>query len=359
MTVSVVIPLCNKGRYIERAVESVLEQSVRDIEVIVVDDGSTDGGPDVVRRMRDPRIRLAVQGNAGASVARNNGARLSSSDLISFLDADDVWESDFLATVLALRTQFPQAALWGTAYRVVSRSGYVEQPAYHGRLPAGGEGGLIDYFTGKTGRSPLCASAVLVRKDALEMAGGFPVGVAYGEDHDTWLRLALRYPLAWTPHPKALLYEDAEDRTGDFLYLGNYPFFKSVRGFLDEPGHDRPLPDEVYSYVARRHTELLFSKWLAGERAVLHEIVRDCRHVKGYELTCRLWYLLSWVPHPLVVFAWRTHRRLKGRSGRWPQVRRIQRSQTRSHASGLDGEMQTVTAENRGGANGNQGDTEH
>jgi len=323
MQVSVVIPLYNKLHHIRRAVDSVLTQTCRDLELIVVDDGSTDGGGDVVREITDPRILLITRENAGVSAARNRGVQEASSELVAFLDADDAWDPDFLETVLSLRNRFPQAAIWGTAYRIARRNGVVAQARYHGQLPTSDEGGLMNYFGGQSGFSPLTPSSAMLRKNGLLAAGGFPVGVVYGEDHDTWLRLALRFPIAWTPRVKAIVFENAANRTDLYIYLGNYPFFESVRAFLKEDGQDHPLPAGLHEYLAWRHTGLLFSKWLAGERSVLEEIVRDCRHIKGYRLKCCWWYFLSWVPHPLVTFAWRIRRRLAGREGELPQFRSI------------------------------------
>ena len=89
--ISVVIPLYNKVKYIRRALDSVLNQTSADLEVIVVDDGSTDGGGHVVLRQHDGRVRLIRQGNKGVSVARNRGVSEARADLIAFLDADDEW----------------------------------------------------------------------------------------------------------------------------------------------------------------------------------------------------------------------------------------------------------------------------
>ncbi|MCX6917266.1 MAG: hypothetical protein NT167_30220 [Verrucomicrobia bacterium] len=138
--------------------------------------------------------------------------------------------------------------------------------------------------------------------------------------------MALRFPIAWTPRVKAIVFENAANRTDQYMYLGNYPFFESVRAFLRQNGQDHPMPAGVYEYLARRHTGLLFSKWLAGERAVLQEIVRDCWHIRGYRLRCYWWYLLSWVPHPVVTFAWKTRRRLAREEGELPQFRSIRRA---------------------------------
>jgi GT2 family glycosyltransferase len=94
--VTVVIPLYNKARTVQRALSSVLRQTVEDFEVVVVDDGSTDGSGDVVRKCLDQRVRLVVQQNAGPGVARNRGLADARTGFVSFLDADDEWCPTFL-----------------------------------------------------------------------------------------------------------------------------------------------------------------------------------------------------------------------------------------------------------------------
>lgn len=94
--VGVVIPLYNKGTLVRRALNSVLNQTYQDFEVIVVDDGSTDEGPDVVRECLDPRVRLIQQANAGPGAARNRGFQETQAPYLTFLDADDEWLPRFM-----------------------------------------------------------------------------------------------------------------------------------------------------------------------------------------------------------------------------------------------------------------------
>ena len=114
-SISVVIPLYNKERYIHRAVESVLSQKIAPDEVIIVDDGSTDGGAREVKKISDFRIRLVQQSNSGECAARNRGIDEARNELVAFLDADDEWKPDFLAQIHRLMNNFPDCCLLYTS----------------------------------------------------------------------------------------------------------------------------------------------------------------------------------------------------------------------------------------------------
>ncbi len=215
--VSIVMPLYNKEKDIERAIRSVLAQSFRDYELIIVDDGSTDRGTDVVSGIGDVRIRMIRQENAGVSAARNRGIEEARADLIAFLDADDEWEPDFLETILCLRKKFPSCKVFGTRYLFCSPDGR-KRPAIIRGLPEGFlEGVLANYFDiASRSDPPLCASALAVEKKAIAGLGGFPVGITSGEDLLTWARLAIRYDIAYYNESKAIFWvpDHVSDRQG-------------------------------------------------------------------------------------------------------------------------------------------------
>ena len=100
--ISVVIPLYNKERYIERAVYSVLSQTFQQFEIVIVNDGSTDGSVSVIERMNNPLIRLIHQKNGGVSAARNRGIEEARFEYIAFLDADDEWKENHLEVIAGL-----------------------------------------------------------------------------------------------------------------------------------------------------------------------------------------------------------------------------------------------------------------
>src|SRR5207249_4329253 len=117
MNVSVVIPLYNKAPFVRRALDSVLAQTHRALEVLVVDDGSTDGGGAVVAACPDPRVRLITQPNAGPGPARNRGLDEAAGPLVAFLDADDEWLPNYLETCVALLERHgPDIACVSTGY---------------------------------------------------------------------------------------------------------------------------------------------------------------------------------------------------------------------------------------------------
>ncbi len=215
--VSVVMPLYNKGKEVGRALSSAQAQTVSDWEMIVVNDGSTDGGAEIVQRLDDGRIILLHQLNAGVSAARNRGTQESRADLIAFLDADDEWAPDFLETILRLREKYLSCDVFATGYFFCRENGSHRNNVLRGLPESFREGILADYF-GVAARSdpPLWSSAVAVTKRAIDSVGGFPVGVTAGEDLLTWARLAVRYKIAYATKPSAFFWapERLSDRPG-------------------------------------------------------------------------------------------------------------------------------------------------
>src|SRR5690625_5271022 len=117
MYISVVIPLYNKEKHISRAVNSVLNQTYKNFELIIIDDGSTDGSLAVVEKFDDSRIKVFTFKNNGVSVARNLGIEKAKYSYIAFLDADDEWEENFLLNVKKLIQTYPECGMYATLYK--------------------------------------------------------------------------------------------------------------------------------------------------------------------------------------------------------------------------------------------------
>jgi glycosyltransferase involved in cell wall biosynthesis len=203
--ISVIIPLYNKERQIADTLRSVFAQTYDDYEVVVVDDGSTDGSAAVVAAVSDTRIRLIHQSNAGVSAARNRGIAEARGELIALLDADDEWKPDYLATQMRLVSEYPQCDVFATNYEFRNERGEVT-PTIIRRLPFTTESGVLTNYFDVAAHSnpPICSISIMARKSALEAVGGFPIGVVSGEDLLTWARLACRYQMAWTNSSQAI-----------------------------------------------------------------------------------------------------------------------------------------------------------
>lgn len=197
---SVVIPLYNKAHTIRDTLASVLSQDLTDFEVVVVDDGSTDGGPEIViTEFDDPRIRLLHQENLGAGAARNRGVAAARFDLVAFLDGDDLWDPGYLTAIKQAAQQFPDAGMYCCA-------GVMRYPdgSRHLRYSAryGDEIQQINYFENPAffGHT----SSTVIRKSHFHLGGGFPVGMKHFEDHAMFYRLALQAAVAYCPRPLAI-----------------------------------------------------------------------------------------------------------------------------------------------------------
>lgn len=202
--VSVIIPLYNKEASIKRAVYSVLSQTFQSFEIIIINDGSTDNGLEIVRGINDNRIKIIEQKNSGVSAARNRGIMEAVSDLIAFLDADDEWMPDFLKTIIYLRNKYLSCDVFATYYFFKDFNNKIRYPMIS-KLPFNNDGIIDNYFqVAASSDPPLWTSAVAVNRKAIITIGMFPVGVISGEDLITWGKLALKYKIAYSKIPNAI-----------------------------------------------------------------------------------------------------------------------------------------------------------
>ncbi|MBD2752579.1 glycosyltransferase family 2 protein [Spirosoma validum] len=206
---SVIIPLHNKERYIEKAVRSVLEQTFREFELIVIDDGSTDKSRQRLDSISDPRLRVISQPNTGVSIARNRGVDLANYSLIAFLDADDWWHPDFLKELDTLVADYPDAVLYGSNYYYVKHG--QNRLEYKGLEPDFTVG-YIDYVAiyAASFCVPINCSFVVVRESAFNAVKGFKPSLRMGEDFDLWIRLALLGKVAYVNKPLAYSNQDVD-----------------------------------------------------------------------------------------------------------------------------------------------------
>ena len=199
--VSVVIPAYNYGRYLRDAIDSVLAQTYADLEVIVVDDGSTDDTAQVAHAYTDPRVRYVFQTNAGLSAARNTGIGEARAPFIALLDADDMWLPEMLATTMARFASLPEeVGAIGCASHRVDASG----------VPLGGKafthGGDRWFSAGDIVlQSRFMPSTVVARRTAYAACGGFDTTLRSSEDRDMWIRIGSRFKIYHCGTPLVLI----------------------------------------------------------------------------------------------------------------------------------------------------------
>lgn len=207
MRFSVIIPLYNKAPYVKKALNSVIVQSFRDFEVIVVDDGSTDDSFIAAREILEVssiNYYLIRQKNEGVSTARNNGVAASHGDYICFLDADDWWAPNFLEKMDWLIKEYPDAGVYGTNYYIISRG--KQRTALH--IPKTGYINYCDCY--RRLQMPLWTGAISVPKTIFDSMNGFNPRLRLGEDFDLWIRIALQFKVAFLDEPLSYYYQDSD-----------------------------------------------------------------------------------------------------------------------------------------------------
>lgn len=280
--ISVVIPCYNAVRYIGATLRSVLAQQVPQLDVVVVDDGSSDGAPELVAR-DFPQVRLIRQPNQGVAVARNTGIAAARSDWIAFVDADDIWLPGKLQAqwqaLQALRTpgqasDQPPARLSYTAWHVWPSTDPEPTAALLAELAA--QAGDPARWAGPTGwiypelllSCEVWTSTVLAHRSLFEEAGVFDPTLRQGEDWDLWLRASRLTPIVRVPQPLALYRMHPHNITKSVPEV-NYAH-QVVSRALDRWGHAGPdgrraEPAAVNRALAQTWSDLAGLCLMAGQ----------------------------------------------------------------------------------------------
>jgi hypothetical protein len=251
LKVSVIIPLYNKAPYVRRALDSVAAQTFADFEVIVVDDGSTDGGGSVVAGYADARFRLVTQANAGPGAARNAGIAEARGELIASLDADDEWLPTYLEESVGRLEEF------GPEVASIS-SGYLLHPSGHSTEPMWRRRGLTEgvHRAGPEASPWLVVSQLaymtpcttVARAEVIRRWGGFygREKCLFAEDAFLWLKVLLNERVAFHLKPLVAIHTEASGLSQNLR--GPRP----VEPFLTDPGELRAAcPPPLEALLAR------------------------------------------------------------------------------------------------------------
>lgn len=230
--VSVIIPTYNRAAWVTEAVGSVLSQTYRDFEVLVVDDGSTDSTLEALAPFfREVKV-LRRASRRGVAAARNLGISAARGQWLAFLDSDDLWLPEKLARQMAYLAGHPKLLLCQTEETWIRRGVRVNPPRTHRK-----EGGQI--FFRSLERCLVSPSAVVLHRRLLTENGAFDEDLPAAEDYDLWLRLSWRYPVGLLPEPLVIKRGGHADQLSRQWGLDHYRI-RALRKLLQEPGLPAP-----------------------------------------------------------------------------------------------------------------------
>lgn len=301
MMFSVIIPLYNKANYIAKAIESVLSQGYSDYELVIMDDGSTDDSYSIATAVIEGKSHCHIfrQQNEGVSVARNNAVTRSKGEYLCFLDADDWWEPTFLKEMALFINEFPAAGIYGTNYTIVNETKHKTRIAPVGIEP-GFEKGYINYCQvyARTLAMPLWTGAVCVPRPVFDEMEGFPRGIKLGEDFLLWIKIALKYNVAFLNKPLSYYNQDVEEVNRGVVNKGYDPDTFMTFHLGQFEGYERSNHDlKILLDRLRVYTLLRFRFTNTYRKRVKKEIAKvDFSNVsKQYWLYYKLPYPLIWI----------------------------------------------------------------
>lgn len=291
--VSVVIATYNRVRFLPETIESVLQQRFRDFELIVVDDGSTDETPELLKSYVG-RIRSLRQENRGPAAARNLGIRQARGRWISIQDSDDLAAPDHLETLFAFTEQNPDCGM------VFANGAYLGGPEHNRetiipkeksrRLARDGVR-LVDLFD----KSIVRLQAALISKQCLEAVGGHDESLYICMDLDLAFRIFMRYPAAYLDKV-VFLYRKHEGNIGrnqDLRLLENIRVIEKLLREFPQAGEILGMR-RIAQRMAYRYYRLAKGRWKAGDRIGARDAIKKAASIRPLSLKYRL-YQLRWV----------------------------------------------------------------
>ncbi len=313
--VSVVIPFYNRHEYIARSVQSVLNQTFQNFELILVDDGSADASFTFVSKyiadLHDTRIRLLHQSHTGVSAARNKGIEASQSELIAFLDSDDEWKPDFLKTILRLRKQFPQAGLYATSYEIVKQNGRKKYPNFPHLPPTPWEGIISDYYRIIGKSDPVRMFAMAVQKQIFDTVGMFSVDLKNHEDAELILRIAIRYPIVFSHYRGSIHYRNTRNRicSDPVRHDNNSLKFRKMKNTLNTSEISISEAQYVKKYLTQLQVFDGKSLISLGKKKKARSVLIH-GETRCFKLQRLLWLLISFLPYCIIKLMFKIRRKL-------------------------------------------------
>ncbi|WP_394754507.1 glycosyltransferase family 2 protein [Crenothrix sp.] len=296
MLCSIIIPLYNKASFIEEALQSIFNQTYQNFEVIIIDDGSTDDGVVRVRAIKDSRVALVQQSNAGVSCARNKGIELAQGDLVCFLDADDWYQPQYLDTIIKMAKCYPELLFFATSYKRVKVTEGTEK---YWEVADQCDIEIINdlFHQCRLGSTLFIIDSFAVRRSSLlHFQPYFPPGEQMAEDQDLYFRLCEKSAFAYCSLPLAG-YRIGINDSLCATYEGSCLFPAYLR--VEQRALNREMPDRLRSSALRMVAEARIS--LARNSLMTGQRYQGVKELLGVwrGMVSRRW----WVTLAMCVFA--------------------------------------------------------
>lgn len=251
-SISVVIPLHNNENSIVDAINSIQRQSVKVNEIVVVDDGSSDGSVERVAALQIPNLKLIKQASLGLAAARNRGITESSSRYVAFLDATDQWMPFFTLEMHTLFTRFPDLDLFASRYQFIEKNGMpVDASVRFGMCPK--EAWLMHDFLAIAARgdAPFVTSSCVVKRELFNALGMFPAGEAIGAECTFFAKASLAGAIAYSPNILVHHRRGALSRVSDVEpYQNVLSSCERLLGSLNSSPIARIVANDIQQYCA-------------------------------------------------------------------------------------------------------------
>jgi glycosyltransferase involved in cell wall biosynthesis len=264
---SVIIPLFNKEAQILDTLNSVIKQSYKDFEIIVVNDQSSDNSLKKVLSLNNSNIYVYKNEQKGVSQARNLGMKKAKGDYYAFLDADDEWLPNHLQDLYQLIKDYPNCGLYCTNYTFEYGNEFTVK-TFFPKLPKNKDwkGIVDDYFLASLNNRIAWTSAVSIPKEVFNDIGGFDLKYSSGQDTDYWTRIALKKNVAFTKEASVVYNLKADNRISN-IYPSNRSFMKFEK-FLEDEKKNQSLK--------------IFNDMYRAELAIKHKIIGDLNTYEYY-----------------------------------------------------------------------------
>lgn len=253
---SVIMPVYNKEKYIIDTLNSVINQTFTNFEIIVVDDGSNDLSLEKIKSLNIKKLKILKQKNLGVSRARNNGYKISNGEYLVFLDADDIWEYDFLENINFMINKY-YGGIYSTNYKILKDKRRINNNAYIKGIK--NNISIIDnyFYLCNRGDPLIWTSATAISRKIFEEFGGFNEYISRGEDKDLWARIALKYKIIY--NKKVCSYYNRNDEnslTHKKIINLRWDFENIAYRYINDNSIDKKLEKEIKIYVEKRRINI-------------------------------------------------------------------------------------------------------